>query len=72
MNEEQLQFAISQYVDGTLPPDQVSQIQTILKTDPEARRTFEQYRRLNEVLLETLPAPADGLGCAFPPDQSRH
>lgn len=56
MIDEQVQFAISQYVDGTLPPDEVPAIEARLKSDPQARQILDEYRQINAI-VSSLPAP---------------
>jgi negative regulator of sigma E activity len=57
MTDEQLQFAISQYADGSLPADEVAALEEQLAADGGARHLLEEYRRLNSLLREALPAP---------------
>lgn len=57
MSDEQLQFAISQYVDGTLPPAEVAALEQRLREDPSAQRLLEEYRRLGDLVQLALPEP---------------
>lgn len=57
MVDEKLQFAISQYIDGTLPTDQLAQLEERLKVDAEARKLFEEFRRLNDLMNVAMPVP---------------
>ena len=57
MSDEQLQFAISQYVDGTLPPAEATALEKRLQEDPAARRLLEEYRRINDLIDVALPEP---------------
>ncbi len=57
MTDEQLQFAISQYVDGTLPPTEAAALEKRLKEDPAARKLLQEYRRINDLIDVALPAP---------------
>ena len=57
MSDEQLHFAISQYVDGTLPPAEVAALEKRLQEDPAARRLMEEYRRIGDLVQVALPEP---------------
>jgi len=57
MIDEQLQFQISQYLDGHLVEADRLALESRLKTDPEARRVLEEYRRINTLLDAALPMP---------------
>ena len=59
MTDDQLEFAISQYLDGTLPADQVVALQRRLASDAGARRLLEQYTALNAG-LKAQPLPNVG------------
>jgi anti-sigma-K factor RskA len=59
MNRPQLEFAISQYLDGTLPPPQRAALEQQLATDAEARALLEEYRRLDDVIAVAAPAVPD-------------
>src|SRR5689334_17094397 len=59
MNREQLEFQISQYVDGTLSPAEVAALQTTLANDAEAQATLEQFQALDSLFKKTeMPLPA--------------
>lgn len=58
MTQEQLEFAISQYLDGTLPPEERSELERILLADASARRVLEEYRRLDAALKRSGVSPA--------------
>jgi negative regulator of sigma E activity len=55
MNDE-LEYIISQYLDGTLPPLEASRVEEILATDAQARAIHAEYQRLNQS-LRSLPKP---------------
>jgi len=57
MNREQLEFSISQYLDGTLPGEQRSLLEQRFEADAEARELLAKYRSLNDVLRIELPVP---------------
>ena len=57
MTEEELQFAISQYLDGMLPSDEAVLLEKRLAEDPAARRVLEEYRRLDTLMDAALPTP---------------
>ena len=59
MDREQLEFQISQYVDGTLSPAEVAALEQTLAGDAEARATLEQFRKLDSLFKKTeIPLPA--------------
>jgi anti-sigma factor RsiW len=55
MTPEQLEFAISQHLDGTLSAEETAALEARLKDDAAARELLEEYRRLNG-LLKVAPA----------------
>lgn len=57
MTNEQLEYAISQYLDGLLPPEQAIVLEQQLASDPAARRLLAEYRQLNTLLASSLPTP---------------
>ena len=59
MNSTELEYAISQYVDGTLPPAERAALEEALAGDPVARATLAEYEALQAALKTALPAPAD-------------
>lgn len=59
MLDEKTQFALSQYLDGTLPETERAAVELLLRSDAEAAATLGQYRRLNTLLSAgTGPLPA--------------
>jgi anti-sigma factor RsiW len=57
MTRDELEYAISQYVDGTLAPIERPVVEERLATDPEARALLEEYRRFNTVLKTSIAIP---------------
>jgi anti-sigma factor RsiW len=57
MSDEQLEFQISQYLDGTLAPDERSALDVRLAQDAEARELLETYRQLDVTLRNAMPLP---------------
>jgi anti-sigma factor RsiW len=58
MIDEQLEFQISQYADGTLPAAEAAALEATLASDADARALLEEYRKLDTVLKrETPPLP---------------
>src|SRR3954464_1853927 len=57
MSREQIEFAISQYLDGTLNPLERAGVEARLEKDAEARALLEEYRQLDGVLKNALPEP---------------
>ena len=55
---DQLEYAISQYIDGTLPPLESAALEERFATDAEARAMLEEYRALDRALKTSLPMPA--------------
>ncbi len=56
MTTEDLEFSISQYVDGTLSGSERSLLDIRLSEDPKAQALLAEYRRL-DVLLKSAPMP---------------
>jgi anti-sigma factor RsiW len=56
-DQDQLEYAISQYLDGTLPPLERTILERRLSEDVEARELLDAYRRLDRV-LKGMPMPA--------------
>lgn len=50
MNRDQLEFAITQYLDGTLPPERVAALEQLLQSDEQARELLAEHRRLDAIL----------------------
>jgi negative regulator of sigma E activity len=57
MTRDELEFAISQYLDGNLAEAQESALEARLATDAEARALLAEYRSLDRV-LRAAPKPA--------------
>ena len=55
---DQLEYAISQYIDGTLPPVESAALEERFAVDAEAREILAEYRALDETLKTSLPVPA--------------
>ena len=58
MTDEDLEFSISQYADGTLPADGRAAVEAVLAADPAARAALAEHRRLT-ALLAVPPAGVD-------------
>ena len=58
MTTDQLEFAISQYLDGNLPADEEAALVERLATDSAARELFSEYEKLNTVVKTAMPLPA--------------
>ncbi|MCC6424653.1 MAG: hypothetical protein IT447_14360 [Phycisphaerales bacterium] len=58
MNLEELEFSISQYLDGTLPPLERAALEGRLANDPQAQEILAEQRKLNELLATVEPLPA--------------
>lgn len=57
MTRDELEFSISQYIDGALPPLERAALEEKLATDAEARAVLDGYRRLNGLVNSALPLP---------------
>jgi anti-sigma factor RsiW len=57
MNREELEFRISQYVDGTLSREERASVETILAGDVEARQMLAEFRRIDQHLAREMPLP---------------
>ena len=57
MLSEDFEFLLSQFADGTLPPEQHAEVERRLAADPEARAELEKYRRLDTVIRAAGPVP---------------
>lgn len=53
---EQLEFAISQYIDGTLDEGARTELEGLLAKDPDLQVVLEGHQNLTE-LLRSVPAP---------------
>ena len=58
MTQEELEFAITQYLDGTLPVEDVAALEARLAEDAEARALLEQHQRLLVMLRADAGGPA--------------
>src|SRR3954451_15703857 len=50
MSPEQLEFILTQYLDGTLPPEQLDALERTLETDPRAHALRDEHERLTALL----------------------
>jgi anti-sigma factor RsiW len=57
MNREELEFQISQYVDGTLSPEERASVETILAGDAEARQMLAEFRQMDQHLASEMSLP---------------
>jgi anti-sigma factor RsiW len=57
MTRDELEFQISQYLDGTLGGAEESALEARLAADADARALLDEYRRL-DVVLKAAPVPA--------------
>ncbi|HEY7087086.1 MAG TPA: hypothetical protein VH518_03295 [Tepidisphaeraceae bacterium] len=55
LTRDELEYCISQYIDGTLAPIERPAVEERLATDPEAREILAEYQRLNTSLKTSLP-----------------
>ena len=59
MRPDELEFSISQYLDGTLPPLEAARVEELLATDVDARAIFAEYQHLNDSLRALPKAQVD-------------
>lgn len=58
MIDEKMEYALSQYLDGTLPEGERPGVELLLRENAEARETLAQYRRLGTLVAAgTGPLP---------------
>jgi len=57
MSPDELEFALSQYHDGTLPPLERAALDEVLASDAGARAMLAEYARLDSLLKRTPAAP---------------
>jgi negative regulator of sigma E activity len=57
MQNNDLESSISQYLDGNLPPAELSALEARLAEDPDAQAMLAEYRQLDAV-LKSVPLPA--------------
>ncbi len=55
MIDENLQFALSQYTDGTLAEGERAAVEQLLAHNAEARQTLDEYRRISMLLGASIP-----------------
>ena len=58
MIDEQLEFQIAQYADGTLPAAEAAALEKLLADNADARALLDGYRRLDATLKRSMPLPA--------------
>ena len=59
MTSEQLEFSITQYLDGTLPAEEVGALEARLASDPQARAMLDEHRALTDLLRGQLGPDLD-------------
>ena len=59
MTRDELEFAISQYLDGTLAEAEENALEARLATDADARSLLAEYRSLDRALRASPPPPVD-------------
>src|SRR5688500_6358436 len=57
MPRDELEFSISQYLDGTLPAAERDALETRLGSDAEARALYAEYESLQGVLKAAVALP---------------
>jgi anti-sigma-K factor RskA len=58
MDSEQMEFLISQYLDGTLSGEEEAGVRELLASNEEARRILGEYQKLDGVLKGARGGPA--------------
>jgi anti-sigma factor RsiW len=56
--DEKFEFALTQYLDGSLSPFEKPAVESQVAADPAARRILEDYRSLNTALRQFQPLPS--------------
>jgi hypothetical protein len=57
MTRDEIEFLISQYIDGTANELDRARIEEILATDADARAMLSEYQRLVSIVKSSLPVP---------------
>jgi len=57
MASENLEFLITQYLDGSLPERERSELERKLSEDPAAARLMEEHQKLSGLLCSASPLP---------------
>jgi negative regulator of sigma E activity len=57
METNDLEFSITQYLDGNLPPAEQASLEARIKEDPQAQAMLAEHRRLTAA-LKAMPLPA--------------
>lgn len=57
MNRDELEYAISQYMDGVLGPLELRAVEERLAQDAEARAILDEYRRLDAMMKQSSAVP---------------
>lgn len=57
MPHEDLEFRISQYIDGTLDETQRRALEIEIEQNPAAAELMDEYRRIDQALKTSLPLP---------------
>src|SRR6185312_8276827 len=58
MTRDELEFAISRYLDGTLPAEERASLEAQMASDPQAQAMLEQERSLTAAIRASSPLPA--------------
>src|SRR4051812_19786782 len=58
MTRDEMEFLISQHLDGTLSPGDEAKVRELLETSAEARKIAAEYQKLNAVLMGGKDLPA--------------
>jgi anti-sigma factor RsiW len=57
LSREELEYSISQYLDGTLPLLERAPLEERLANDPQAREILNEYRALDLAVKSAMPLP---------------
>ncbi len=57
MSSETVDFLLTQYLDGDLPPRDRLAVQCLLNNDPNALARMNSYRQLDRLLCQITPLP---------------
>ncbi len=57
MLPEELEFLLTEYLDGARPPDQRSVVIVTIQHDPETAARLQEYKKLDDLFRSESPMP---------------
>jgi anti-sigma factor RsiW len=58
MTNDQIEFLISQYIDGTISGEDEAILRSVLAENADARALLAEYEKLDQLMKGTMPLPA--------------